>query len=540
MTTRYRIKLADTDAEREQIHELNYRTFVEEIPQHEPNAERRLVDRFDRENDYVIATTEDGSVIGMLALRASRPFSLDQKLPDLERFLPPHRSVCEVRLLALAPERRHQRLLRDLMAFAARRCIDAGHDLAVISGTTRQLALYRRVGFEPFGPLVGTEGAMYQPMYLTVEKFLACVGDSLGVERGKVRSTASFLPGPVIPAAPVRTALGGAVLSHRSPEFVASIRQVRSKLCEITGAARAALLLGSGTLANDIVASCIAARGGRGLVLANGEFGERLVDHARRATLEFDVLRQPWGVPFEEDQTLNALRRIHAEWLWAAHCETSTGVLNDLGRLKRAVSEAGAELYLDCVSSIGTVEVRLGGVRLASCASGKGLGAYAGLAAVLSDSSTLCQPRLVPRYLDLELWLNRESVPFTHSSNLVAALDAALSQTDWRARWTLVARDARWLRKSLRAHGLQVLAPDDAASPGVTTVVLPCTARSSDVASALEQSGFEVAWRSAYLAERNWIQVALMGEYDRSALRELPGAVQCAVSACNLANSAVA
>jgi hypothetical protein len=42
------------------------------------------------------------------------------------------------------------------------------------------------------------------------------------------------------------------------------------------------------------------------------------------------------------------------------------------------------------------------------------------------------------------------------------------------------------------------------------------------VGAALLQRGFEIAWRSAYLASRNWVQVALMGEYDRVALRQLP------------------
>ena len=39
---KYRLKLAETAAEREQIHALNYATFVEEIPQHAPNPSRRL------------------------------------------------------------------------------------------------------------------------------------------------------------------------------------------------------------------------------------------------------------------------------------------------------------------------------------------------------------------------------------------------------------------------------------------------------------------------------------------------------------------
>jgi len=70
----YEIRIAQTRAEREQVHRLNYVTFVEEIPQHAPNPERRLVDRFDAENEYVIALAADGQVVGMLALRA-RPFA---------------------------------------------------------------------------------------------------------------------------------------------------------------------------------------------------------------------------------------------------------------------------------------------------------------------------------------------------------------------------------------------------------------------------------------------------------------------------------
>ena len=41
---------------------------------------------------------------------------------------------------------------------------------AVISGTTRQLRLYKKIGFVPFGPLVGSANASYQPMYITIKE----------------------------------------------------------------------------------------------------------------------------------------------------------------------------------------------------------------------------------------------------------------------------------------------------------------------------------------------------------------------------------
>ena len=53
-------RIATTRHEFEQIFKLNYKTFVEEIPQHERNAERRLVDKFHEENTYLICM--DGKI----------------------------------------------------------------------------------------------------------------------------------------------------------------------------------------------------------------------------------------------------------------------------------------------------------------------------------------------------------------------------------------------------------------------------------------------------------------------------------------------
>jgi aspartate aminotransferase-like enzyme/predicted N-acetyltransferase YhbS len=530
----YRIKTAETTAEREQIHALNYATFVEEIPQHAPNEQRRLVDRFDAENEYVIAVDDAGQVLAMLALRARRPFSLDQKLARLDDHLPPYRSLCELRLLAVRADWRKSRLLRDLLAFAAQSAIRAGHDLAIISGATRQLDLYRRLGFEPFGPLVGTADAQFQPMHLTLESFLVSGGKSLGMGRapGANSAAAAFLPGPVVRSAAVRSAFEAPAISHRSAEFQKLMDRARTGICELTSATDSVLLLGSGTLANDVVAQSLRALGERGVVLANGEFGERLVDHAQRAGLQFEPLRKPWGEAFGEGEIASALRRSHAAWLWAVHCETSTGVLSDLDMLKRVSATAGCELCVDCISSIGCLPIDLSGVRLASGASGKGLAAYAGVSMVLLGGPAPRPSATVPRYLDLEYWLRNRSTPFTHSSNLLAALATALETGNFAARYEQIERDARWLRQALRVRGLAVVAPETLASPGVTTIALPRNLASLGVAAALEDQGTQLSTRSGYLVERNWIQVALMGEYDRGALRELPDAITRAMASC--------
>jgi predicted N-acetyltransferase YhbS len=167
-----RFKVASEPGEFEQIHRLNYETFVEEIPQHPPNAERRLVDRFHAENTYLIAL-HGPALAGMVAVRDRRPFSLDAKLADLDSYLPPHRSLCELRLLAVAPAHRGPRVLQGLMTLLATVSEARGYDLAVISGTVRQLRLYAGLGFTAFGPLVGEAPALFQPLYLTLASYQA-------------------------------------------------------------------------------------------------------------------------------------------------------------------------------------------------------------------------------------------------------------------------------------------------------------------------------------------------------------------------------
>lgn len=173
-------KIAAEEDEFEQIHRLNYRTFVEEIPQHAANAEGRLVDRFHEQNCYVIAL-DQRRLVGMVALRGERPFSLDAKLPDLDAHLPPGRRWCEIRLLAVEPAYRGTAVFARLVRELAREGLRRGYDAALISGTTRQLRLYRHFGFQPFGPLTGAGAAQFQPMMLFLETFADQPARSVGV-----------------------------------------------------------------------------------------------------------------------------------------------------------------------------------------------------------------------------------------------------------------------------------------------------------------------------------------------------------------------
>src|SRR5881396_925325 len=283
-----RFRIAREEWELEAIHRLNYKTFVEEIPQHARNPERRLVDKFHAENTYAICLHGD-RLVGMVTGRGTRPFSLDQKLADLDSYLPPGRKVLEVRLLSVEKDYRNGFVFSRLVGLLAQHFKDQGFDLAIISGTVRQQRLYKHLGFMPFGPLVGVGDAQFQPMYLTLEKFLQMAKALSPPSDAVERILASYLPGPVDVHEEVRQAFERGPVSHRSDSFMADFRATKRLLCELTRAQHVEILLGSGSLANDAVCAQLSMLDQPGLVLSNGEFGDRLIDHATRQGLDFEV-----------------------------------------------------------------------------------------------------------------------------------------------------------------------------------------------------------------------------------------------------------
>src|SRR5438552_1441792 len=265
-------KFASEDWEFEEIHRLNYKTFVEEIPQHKACPTQRLVDKFHSENSYLICLC-GRKLAGMLAARGNRPFSLDQKLENVDSHLPAGRKVCEIRLLAVERKFRGAQVLQGILALLWQHGIEKGYDLAIISGTPRQFKLYQHLGFVPFGPVVGAGDAQFQPMYVTLETFEATAREFLrsSPSRAFQPSAVNFLPGPVTIRREVRRAFETAPESHRADAFTKDFEATKQLLCDLAHAKKVELFLGSGTLANDVIAGQLSLEKRRGVVLSNGQ-----------------------------------------------------------------------------------------------------------------------------------------------------------------------------------------------------------------------------------------------------------------------------
>ncbi|WP_201713962.1 aminotransferase class V-fold PLP-dependent enzyme [Rossellomorea arthrocnemi] len=502
-------KIASDQDEFQQIYSLNYETFVEEIPQHEENSTRILVDKFHEENTYVIAKAKD-EVVGMIAVRSERPFSLDQKLINLDKYLPEHAVPCEIRLLSVKKAYRSTRVFYQLCDRLVSYCLEMGYTMALISGTVRQLKLYKRIGFLPFAELVGDEAARFQPMYLTRESFENSTKafNRLMIRKTEEAPTQSFLPGPVSRHTRVEEGFKRDASSHRSSSFIREMEEVRKSLREMTHANHVQLAVGTGTLSNDMVAAQLKRISGRGLILANGEFGCRLIDHGKRFGLSYHTIEKDWNEEITLEEIENVLQCDSGiKWLWTVHCETSTGYLFDIKKILLLCQKYSVELCVDACSSVGTVPVDFKDVFLATSVSGKGLGSYPGLALIFHrEAINPCTS--IPRYLDVGMYATNESVPYTHSSNLLGALKEALQVVDYEESL----RISNNVRGMLTQGGFQVLG-NEFYSPGVITIALNREQCSKHFGDACKNKGILLSYESEYLINRNWVQVALMGAH---------------------------
>ncbi len=211
------------------------------------------------------------------------------------------------------------------------------------------------------------------------------------------------------------------------------------------------ILLGSGTLANDVISGQLSLLKQKGLILINGEFGERLKEHGERMGLDFITIRKNWGEPFSKTEIMESITEETA-WIWAVHSETSTGMLNDLDMLKEIANKNQIKLCVDCISSIGAVPIDLTGVYLASGVSGKAIGAFTGLSFVFHQHPVKPSIRL-PKYLDLGMYSEMDSIPYSHSSNLLEALQTAL-EFNPNERYEKIKKTYRIIKEKLEAMGL--------------------------------------------------------------------------------------
>jgi aspartate aminotransferase-like enzyme len=322
----------------------------------------------------------------------------------------------------------------------------------------------------------------------------------------------NFMPGPVNIHTDVKDVFYQTFESHRSAKFYNDMANFKSSLCQFVNAQNAAFMVGSGSLANEMVAQYLKKLPGKGLILINGEFGKRLKEQASYSLLTYDIYMKELGEAFDYNQIEKLVSNGEYTWLWFVHCETSSGVLNKLETLKAICKAHQIKLAIDCISSVANTSVNLENVYLASSTSGKGLASYPGVAIVFFNESVLeLNDAGIPKYFNLKHHLENKNVPYTISTNLFYALRKAFEGVKENRHRENIAKISKYIYGELSQHGFTFLGNQNEMMSGIISIICPAELNSYDLGVELEQNNFYVNYGGAYLRTANYFQICIMG-----------------------------
>jgi aspartate aminotransferase-like enzyme len=273
-------------------------------------------------------------------------------------------------------------------------------------------------------------------------------------------------------------------------------------------------MTGSGTLANEAMIARIKIGGQHGLILTNGEFGNRLISQAERQGLSFETYQKEWGQEYEIAEIEAKIENAPCiSWMMFTHCESSTGCIADLNALTELGTKYGIKICVDAMSTIGNIPLNLKDVYMVTCSSGKGLGSFAGIGIVFTQEELLPDER-IPKYLDLGYYFSCNGIPFTISSNLIMALNRAVDYSLKEDRTRQIEKLSELLlRKVGEINGLQVLNKKFRILSHIITIIPPPGIDAVQLGERVKILGVETSFNSGYLKERNQLQIAIMGQH---------------------------
>jgi alanine-glyoxylate transaminase/serine-glyoxylate transaminase/serine-pyruvate transaminase len=354
-------------------------------------------------------------------------------------------------------------------------------------------------------------------------------------------------PGPSMVHPRVLRSMATPLIGYMDPDFLAIMADVKELLQQTFQTENDLTLAvpGTGTAAMEAAIANLVEPGDRVLACIQGYFGERLAEMAKRHGAEVTRLEREWGQAFERGAIETAVAGHGYKLVTLVHAETSTGALQPgIAEIASACHAAGALLVLDCVTSLGGIqlEVDAWGIDVAYSAGQKCLSGVPGLSPItLSARATKAlAARSTPPsvfYLDLTLldryWGSTPAYHHTAPTSTMYALREALRMVQEEGLEARIARheaNARRLWDGLDSLGLQLWVDDESQRvPSLTTCRVPEGVDEAKLRARLrDEFNIEIAGGFGPLAGKIW-RIGLMGESSRheyvtlliGALREL-------------------
>jgi alanine-glyoxylate transaminase / serine-glyoxylate transaminase / serine-pyruvate transaminase len=307
-----------------------------------------------------------------------------------------------------------------------------------------------------------------------------------------------FIPGPTNIPESVRKACDMPTIDHRSPAFARVFKPAVAGVKKVLGMAEGEVIIlpSTGTGGWEAAISNTLSAGDTVLAARFGMFSHRWIDMCQRHGLNVQIIETPWGqgAPLAEiEAALKADAGHKIKAVLATHNETATGVRSDIGGIRRAMGNHPALLFVDGVSSIGSMpfEMARWGVDIAVAGSQKGFMLPAGLAILgispkaIAAMETANLPRTFFDFKDMLKSYSTGGFPYTPPVGLINGLAHAIQLMEDEGLDAVYARHSRiaeGVRRAIAAWGMTPCAVSpDLYSDTVTAVVVPQGCNGTDL-----------------------------------------------------------
>jgi len=242
------------------------------------------------------------------------------------------------------------------------------------------------------------------------------------------------------------------------------------------------------------------------LCCVNGSFGKRFVEVAISNGKTVETIEPPLGNPIAPDLLDDKLLKCpDVEAVAITHNETSVGLINPLKRLADVVKKHGKLLFVDAVSSMGGVELKVDKWGLDVCFAGsqKCFGVPPGLSMGSVSEEALKRSEVAKNkgwYFDFKLWekyQKTEGTPVTSVIPQIAGLNKILKLIDsWGGKekyFDLYTERNRRIREGIQKLGLTLFPNKGCESPTVTCINAPSNVSGVEIYKKMREKGFELA-----------------------------------------------
>jgi alanine-glyoxylate transaminase/serine-glyoxylate transaminase/serine-pyruvate transaminase len=337
-------------------------------------------------------------------------------------------------------------------------------------------------------------------------------------------------PGPSDVNPRILSALARPTIGHLDPEFIRLMDEIKGLLQyafqtknELTIPVSAPGSAGMETCFVNLVEP-----GDKVVVCVNGVFGGRMADNVTRLGGQAVLVDDEWGAPVNPEKLRSTLNdNPDAKIVAFVHAETSTGVRSDAKTLCSIAKEHGCLSIVDCVTSLGGIDVNLDewGVDAAYSGTQKCLSCVPGLSPISFSAAAVerVQARKTPVsswFLDLNLvmgyWGEGQKRAYHHTApvNALYGLHESLvilHEEGLENAWARHQRNHLALRAGFEALGLEFIVAEDYRLPQLNTVTIPEGVDEASVRSELlNKFDLEIGAGIGALAGKVW-RIGLMG-----------------------------